>query len=138
MPVYVGKNVYVFITDETSGDMGAFVAQEVSLEPRQDVQGIDALGSDTIQEWAAGLKTFGGQIREPLKVGDDGEAILERMAALSEDITEYDMQLKFSHSSGDISLTLTGAIFDQPTISSPKNGPVMVTTRYRAKTCEID
>ncbi len=73
MPVYVGKNVYVFITADTSGDMGAFVAQEVTIEPKQAVEGLDALGSDTIEEWAAGLKTYEGTIREPLKVGDDGE-----------------------------------------------------------------
>ena len=138
MPVYVGKNVYVFITDSTSGDMGAFVAQEVTIEPKQAVEGLDALGSDTIEEWAAGLKTYEGTIREPLEVGDDGETQLARMSALQEDLTEYGMQLKFNHGSGDISISFTGVIFPDVSVSAPKNKPAIVTTRFRAKTAAID
>jgi hypothetical protein len=138
MPVYVGKNVYVFITEETSGDMGAFVAQEVTIEPKQAVEGLDALGSDTIEEWAAGLKTYEGTLREPLTVGDDGETQLARMSALQEDLTEYNMQLKFSNPSGDISISFTGVIFPDVSVSSPKNKPAIVTTRFKAKTAAID
>jgi hypothetical protein len=138
MPVYVGKNVYVFISESTSGDMGAFVAQEVTIEPKQAVEGLDALGSDTIEEWAAGLKTYEGTIREPLEVGDDGETQLARMSALQEDLTEYEMQLKFNNTSGDISISFTGVIFPDVSVSAPKNKPAIVTTRFKAKTAAID
>ena len=138
MTVYVGKNVAVYITEDTSGDMGAFVAQEVTIEPKQAVEGLDALGSDTIEEWAPGLKTYEGTIKEPLMTGDDGESQFERMSALQEDLVEYEMQLKLLDPSGDISISFTGVIFADVSISSPKNKPAMVTTRFRAKTAAID
>jgi hypothetical protein len=138
MTVYVGKNVAVYITESTSGDMGAFVAQEITLEPKQAVEGLDALGSDTIEEWAAGLKTYEGTIKEPLMDGEDGETQFTRMSALQEDLIEYEMQLKFSNPSGDISISFTGVIFADVSISSPKNKPAMLTTRFRAKTAAID
>ncbi len=75
MPVYVGKNVAVYITEDSSGDMGAFVAQEVTIEPKQAVEGLDALGSDTIEEWAAGLKTYEGTIKEPLMKSEKTEKL---------------------------------------------------------------
>jgi hypothetical protein len=118
--------------------MGAFVAQEVTIEPKQSVEGLDALGSDTIEEWAAGLKTYEGTIREPLEVGDDGETQLSRMSALQEDLTEYDMQLKFNNPSGDISISFTGVIFPDVSISNPKNKPSIITTRFKAKTAAVD
>ncbi len=55
MSVYVGKNVQVSITKTLEGDMGAFIAQEVTLEPKQAIEAIDALNSDAVEAWAAGL-----------------------------------------------------------------------------------
>jgi predicted RecA/RadA family phage recombinase len=67
MSVYVGKNVSVTITKTQEGDMGAFIAQEVTFEPRIDVEAVDALGSDTVQYWASGLKSYQGTLREMLQ-----------------------------------------------------------------------
>ena len=50
-------------------DGSPYVAQELSIEPKQTVEGIDGLGSDTIQIWAATLKEIGGTIKEVLKPG---------------------------------------------------------------------
>ncbi len=60
------------------------------------------------------------------------------MSALQEDLVEYEMQLKFSNPSGDISISFTGVIFPDVSVSSPKNKPAMVTTRFRAKTAAVD
>ena len=137
MTVYVGKNVSVVITKTTSGDMGAFVAQEVTFEPKQAVEGLDALGSDTIQEWAPLLKTFEGSLKEPLLVGDNGETQMDRLAAFQASLEEYTVELKFEHVSGDIAITLTGTVFSEPSISSPKNAPAFVTTRFKAKSASV-
>ena len=45
-------------------DSKPYVAQEVSLEPSIEVEGIDGLGSDEIQLWALTKKEFKGSIRE--------------------------------------------------------------------------
>jgi len=49
MSVYVGKNVQVLITYSQEGDQGSYLAQEVTFEPKQEYEGIDALNSDAIQ-----------------------------------------------------------------------------------------
>ena len=45
-------------------DVDPYVAQELTIEPSQEIQGIDSLGSDEIQLWARLLKEFNGTIRE--------------------------------------------------------------------------
>ena len=139
MTVYVGKNVQVIITETSEGDMGSFIAQEVTFEPKQAIEAIDALNSDEVQAWAPGLKTYEGTIREAFKVGADGKKILDRTAPFQDSLKEYTMKLVWDdgQTGHKITVTLTGVIFLDPTISSPKNAPSMITTRFRAKSASI-
>ena len=65
-------------------DSEPFIAQEFSLEPKQRIEGIDGLGSDTIQLWAPLLREIDGSIKEVLKVGDLSQ--LERTKPLAPEI----------------------------------------------------
>jgi len=139
MSVYVGKNVQVIITKTTEGDMGSFIAQEVTFEPKQAIEAIDALNSDEIQAWAPGLKTYEGTIREAFKVGSDGKTMLDRAAPFQDSLEEYTMKLVWDdgQTGHKITVTLTGVIFPEPSIASPKNAPAYITTRFRAKSASI-
>ena len=138
MSVYVGKNVQVVITKTSEGDMGSFIAQEVTLEPKQAIEGIDALNSDEVQAWAPGLKTYEGTIKEAFKVGSDGQTMLNRAAPFQDSLEEYTMKLVFDGGAGNkITITLTGVIFPEPSIASPKNEPAYITTRFRAKSASV-
>jgi len=139
MTVYVGKNVQVIITKTTEGDMGSFKAQEVTFEPKQAIEAIDALGSDEVQAWAPGLKTYEGTIREAFKVGSDGKTMLDRAAPFQDSLEEYTMKLVWDdgQTGHKITVTLTGVIFPEPSIASPKNAPAYITTRFRAKSASI-
>ena len=138
MSVYVGKNMQVSITKTVEGDMGAFIAQEVTFEPKQAIEAIDALNSDTIQAWASGLKTYEGTIKEGFKLGSDGKKQLERTPPFQSALEEYTMKLIWDGGTGNkITVTLTGVIFPEPSIASPKNAPAYITTRFRAKSANI-
>jgi len=139
MTVYVGKNVQVIITKTTEGDMGSFIAQEVTFEPKQAIEAIDALNSDEVQAWAPGLKTYEGTIREAFKVGSDGKTMLDRAAPFQDSLEEYTMKLVWDdgQTGHKITVTLTGVIFPEPSIASPKNAPAYITTRFRAKSASI-
>ena len=50
-------------------DLEPYVAQELTLEPKQHIEGIDGLGSDTVQIWAPLLKEINGSIKETFKPG---------------------------------------------------------------------
>ncbi len=58
-----------YVTIEYRYDRSPYVAQELSVEPKQAVEGVDGLGSDTIQVWAPVLKEIGGSIKETLQPG---------------------------------------------------------------------
>jgi len=45
-------------------DSSPEIAQEISIEPRQAIEGIDGLGSNKVQEWAVLLKEFSGSLKE--------------------------------------------------------------------------
>ena len=139
MSVYVGKNVQVIITKTSEGDMGSFIAQEVTFEPKQAIEGVDALNSDEIQAWAPGLKTYEGTIREAFKVGSDGKTMLDRAAPFQSSLEEYTMKLIWDdgQAGNKITVTLTGVIFPEPSVASPKNAPAYITTRFRAKSASV-
>jgi hypothetical protein len=138
MSVYVGKNVSVTITKTQEGDMGAFIAQEVTFEPRVDVEAVDALGSDTVQYWAGGLRSYQGTLREMLKVGEDGKKQLERAPALQSGFEEYTVKLIWDGGTGKkITVELTGCIFPEVTVNSRKNEPSTITARFRAKSATV-
>jgi len=50
-------------------DLAPNIAQELSIEPKQKIEGIDGLGSDVVQTWAVSLKEITGSIKEAFKVG---------------------------------------------------------------------
>ena len=52
-------------------DSNPFIAQEITLEPKQRIEGLDGLGSDTVQEWAVLQKEIDGSIKEAFKPGSD-------------------------------------------------------------------
>jgi len=136
MSVYVGKQVSVSITKTVEGDKGSFIAQEVTFEPKQAMEGVDALGSDTIQAWASGLKTFEGTIKEALKVGSDGKIQFDRSMPIAGE--EYTVKLIWDGGTGSkITVTLTGCIFPDISVASPKNVPAYITSRFRAKSASI-
>jgi len=138
MSVYVGKQVAVKITKTVEGDKGSFIAQEVTFEPKQAIEGIDTLNSDVISIWALGLKTFEGTIKEGFKVGADGKTQLERSAPLMSTFEEYTMKLEYDGGTGSkITITLSGVIFPEPSVASPKNAPAFITTRFRAKSATV-
>jgi predicted RecA/RadA family phage recombinase len=138
MSVYVGKQVQVSITKTTEGDMGSFIAQEVTFEPKQSIEGIDDLGHDEIQAWATGLKTYEGTIKEAFKVGADGKKQLDRTPPFQTALEEYTAKLIWDGGTDNkITVTLTGVIFPEPSVASPKNAPAYVTTKFRAKSASI-
>jgi len=65
-------------------DSTPFVAQELTVEPKQAVEGIDGLGSDTVQLWAILLDEIKGSIKEVCKVGSTDQ--LTRVASLNLDV----------------------------------------------------
>jgi len=138
MSVYVGKQVQVSITKTVEGDMGSFLAQEVTFEPKQAIEGVDTLNSNEVQAWAPGLKTYEGTIKEAFKVGADGKKQLERTPPFQSSLEEYTMKLIWDGGTGSkITVTLTGVIFPEPSVASPKNAPAFITTRFRAKSASI-
>ena len=50
-------------------DFDPYIAQEIRIEPKQRIEGLDGLGSDTVQAWAVLQKEIGGSIRETFKPG---------------------------------------------------------------------
>ena len=54
-------------------DADSYVAQELTVEPKQAVEGIDGLGSDVVQLWAATLKEIGGSIKEVFRPGNQNQ-----------------------------------------------------------------
>ena len=138
MSAYVGKQVSVSITKTVEGDMGSFIAQEVTFEPKQNIEGVDALGSDTVQAWATGLKIYEGTIVEALKVGADGKKQFDRTPPFQTTLEEYTVKLIWDGGSGSkITVTLTGCIFPEPSIVSRKGEKAAITTKFKAKSASI-
>ena len=136
--VYVGKQVTVTITKTVSGDKGSFLAQEVTFDPKQHVEGIDTLGFDVIQTWAPGLKTYEGTLKEAYKVGADGNTLITRAQPFQASFEEYTVTLVWDGGTGSkITITLTGCIFPEPSVVSPKNQPAFVTTKFKARSAAI-
>lgn len=50
-------------------DLNPHIAQELTISPKQTIEGIDGLGSDLIQEWAVLEKAVEGSIKEVFKAG---------------------------------------------------------------------
>jgi len=61
-----GKTVYITYRY----DSAPYVAQELSLEPKQRIEGLDGLGSDVIQVWTVLQKEIDGSIKEAFQHGN--------------------------------------------------------------------
>jgi len=136
--IYVGKDVTVEIWN--AGETEQFtvtVAQEVIFNPAQAIEGIDGLGSDLIQVWAAGLKTFEGTLSQLMV---DASNQLWLLAPFQTCLTEYVMKLIWDDTCvpvQTITITLTGVIFPRGAIPSPKNAAVILEMPFRAKNATI-
>lgn len=136
--VYVGKDVTVEIwnTEETE-QYTVTVAQEVIFNPSQEIEGIDGLGSDLIQKWAPGLKTFEGTLTQ-LMVSAPNQLYL--LAPFQTCLTEYTMYLTWDDDcvpAQTIRIRCTGTIFPRGAIPSPKNAKVVLEMPFRAKNATI-
>jgi hypothetical protein len=135
--VYVGKNVLIelYVNECVGTPIGPYVAQEVRVSPVQDIEGVDGLGSDEIQVWASGLKTYEGTLTDLMV---DKETQLDLLAPFTTDLQEFCMKITFDDYKGHtITLQLNGVIFPSGPISSPKNSKVVLEMPFRAKTASV-
>ena len=124
-----GKTVYITYRY----DFDPFVAQELTVEPRQVVEGLDALGSDTIQHWACLVREISGSVKEALKPGDDRQ--LRRVEALADNHVElYGMIVTLNQGGSAVKIGLDKVTFPEGSIHSPKNAPVFIVTPFKART----
>lgn len=135
--VYVGKDVTVEIWNEAETEQYTVsVAQEVIFNPNQEIEGIDGLGSDLIQVWAPGLKTFEGTLTQLMVSGDHQ---LYRLAPFQTTLEEHVMYLEWDTGTAGQSIRVrcTGVIFPSGAIPSPKNAKVILEMPFRAKNATI-
>jgi len=58
-----GKTVFVTYRFNST----PYIAQDLSIEPKQSIEGLDGLGSDVVQVWATLLREIAGSIKETFK-----------------------------------------------------------------------
>jgi len=65
--------------------------------------------------------------------------MLDRAAPFQSTLEEYTMKLIWDdgQAGNKITVTLTGVIFPEPSVASPKNAPAYITTRFRAKSATV-
>jgi len=125
-----GKTVYITYRY----DLAPYYAQELTLEPKQTIEGIDALGSDTVQLWAALLKEFSGSIKEVLK---NSLEQLNRVEALRTTTVEpFGIIVTWNQGGSMVKVGLDKARFPEGSIPSPKSNPIFIVTPYRAMTAK--
>ena len=135
--IYVGKNVDVEIWNAAeTQEYVVTQAQEVRFEPSQEIEGVDALGSDEIQKWAPGLKTYEGTLRQ-LMVSKTQQ--LDLLAPFQTSLTEYVLKIIYDTGTAGqkITIKLTGVIFPSGAIPSPKNEKVVLEMPFRAKSVTV-
>jgi len=135
--IYVGKDVTVEIWNAGETEQHTVTdAQEVRVEPAQEIEGVDALGSDVIQKWAPGLKTYEGTLRQ-LLVSKTQQ--LDLLAPFQTSLTEYVLKLIYDTGTAGqkITIKLTGVIFPSGAIPSPKNEKVVLEMPFRAKSATV-
>ena len=125
-----GKTVYI----SYRYDLSPYVAQELSIELKKAVDGVDALGSDTVQVWAALLEEFSGRIKEVLK---NSLEQLNRIEALRTTTVEpFGLVVVWSQGGSTVKLGLNFVRFPEGSVPSPKNAPVFIVTPFRAMTAQ--
>lgn len=125
-----GKTVYITYRY----DLTPYCAQELTIEPKQTIEGIDALGTDTVQLWAALLKEFSGSIKEVLK---NSLEQLNRIEALRTTTVEpFGIIVTWIQGGSAVKVGLDKARFPEGSIPSPKNAPVFTVTPFKAMTAK--
>ncbi len=114
-------------------DMQPYVAQELTLEPKQTVEGIDGLGSDTVQLWAPMLKEVSGSIKEVFKPGSQNQLSQLEMFAGSPEVF-WGIIVEFDDGGNAVKIGLDKVVFPEGSLPSPKGSPVFIVTPFRAMT----
>jgi len=123
-----GKTVYITYRYNLS----PYYAQELTVEPKQAVEGIDALGSDTVQLWAPLLKEVEGSIKEVLK---NSLEQLNRIEALrTATVEKYGMIVTWNSGGSIVKIGIDQIVFPEGSIPSPKSAPVFIVTPFKAMT----
>jgi hypothetical protein len=123
-----GKTVYITYRH----DLQPYLAQELSIEPKQTIEGLDALGSDNIEAWAPLLKEYSGSIKEALK---NSLEQLNRIEALRTATVEpFGIIVTWTQDGLAVKIGLDKVVFPEGSIASPKNAPVFITTPFKAQT----
>ena len=125
-----GKTVYI----SYRYDLSPYSAQELTIEPKQAIEGIDALGSNTVQLWATLLEEFSGSIKEVLK---NSLEQLNRIEALRTTTVEpFGIIVTWNQGGSIVKVGLDKLRFPEGSIPSPKSSPVFIVTPFRAMTAK--
>jgi hypothetical protein len=125
-----GKTVYI----SYRYDLTPYYAQEITIEPKQAIEGIDALGYDTIQIWAPLQKEYSGSIKEVLK---NSLMQLNRIEAIRTTTVEpFGIIVVWNQGGSIVKVGLDNVRFPEGSIPSPKNAPVFIVTPFRAQTAK--
>lgn len=125
-----GKTVYITYRYDKS----PYVAQEIRLEPKRAVKGIDGLGSSTVQLWAPLLEEFSGSIKEVLK---NSLEQLNRVEALrTATVEKHGLKVLWGSGGSNVILWLDQVVFGEASISSRKNEPVFIVMPFTAMTAK--
>ena len=54
------------------------IAQEIAIEPRRNIEGIDGLGSNKVQEWVVLLKEFSGSLKEVFRKTEQFKRLMKK------------------------------------------------------------
>jgi len=125
-----GKTVYITYRYNVS----PYYAQELTIEPKQATEGIDALGSDTIQLWGCLLKEFSGSIKEVLKNSLEQINRIEAMRTTT--VEPFGIIVTWSQGGSAVKLGLDKVRFPEGSIPSPKSAPVFIVTPFKAMTAK--
>jgi len=118
-------------------DLNPYVAQEITIEPKQRIEGLDGLGSDTVQLWAPLLKEIDGSIKEVYKPGDEHQ--LSRVETFADSPSEvyWGIIVSWSQSSSTVKIGLNNAVFPEGSLPAPKNEPVYIVTPFKAQSIKV-
>jgi uncharacterized protein YnzC (UPF0291/DUF896 family) len=125
-----GKIVYITYRY----DLSPYNAQELTVEPKQAIEGIDALGSDTVQLWTCLLKEFLGSIKEILKNSLEQLNRIEALRTMT--VESFGIIVTWSSGGSTVKVGLNQVRFPEGSIPSPKNAPVFIVTPFRAMTAK--
>ena len=97
---------------------------------------MDGLGTDEIQVWSPGLKTYEGSLKQLMVSKSDQ---LDLLCPFQVSLTEYVLKLIYDTgvAAQNITIKLTGVIFPSGSIPSPKNEKVVLEMPFRAKSASI-